>query len=515
MEKVTELSGYRQGIIHLAWLRDDQTRFLLFGMVQLLPAEFPDARGCLPKCLRAKPRSRKYLHYRRFAGSAAAALDWYRSAVSGDPVTLPHDGYRTPGDGARLESGPFLQEPPWTHLVTSKDLSFAPDWMNCSRTHFLIRKDPVPPFVSEIVQVNENRAMLKEWLNFDIVDAYRDYQGSICLVAPNPVYRSIERSHLEQPRTRSAETVAYKVVARQGQHSSGLSMEIVNERPRGRMSSVFHTFADEAIAVLEFSAEVYKEGRAVTHSQHGLLEWHEPLPLIRSIRTRMGLIQGRKRVRVPAGGRGRPAYEYDVEQTSNEETLVSGGRSNDVISRLLEGDNRRSRRKAAKVYDQMWFYRSHHDATQYVRRVIGGARATVLIVDPYFSGRDLLAFGHAVQRRDVPLRILTSIRAFDEMANGGSCASESLLVEMLNTMFKDRLVSPEVRVLTGSPAVHDRFLVVDADVWFSGNSLNTIGERAGMLVRVPDPEPVIERLEAFWRAARALTQGSEIVQSDP
>ena len=37
-----DLSGYRQGVIHLAWFRDDRARFLLFGMVQLLPTEFPD-----------------------------------------------------------------------------------------------------------------------------------------------------------------------------------------------------------------------------------------------------------------------------------------------------------------------------------------------------------------------------------------------------------------------------------------------------------------------------------------
>ena len=510
-----DLNGYRQGVIHLAWFRDDRTRFLLFGMVQLLPNEFPDATGCLPMSFRTEPQSRKYLHYRRFVGSAAGAVDWYQKAASGNPVTLPCDpSHRTPGDGAMLESGEFLQEPPWPHLVTSKDLSFAPDWMAGSRTHFLIRKDPIPPSVSDTIQVDENRSVLKEWLSFDVVDAYRDYQGSICLLAPNPVFRTIERSHLERPHPHSAETVAYKIVTRQGQRPNGLTIEVVNERPRGRMSSVFHMYHDEAIAVLDFPAEVYREGRAISHHQHGLLDWHEPFPLVRSIRMKMELIQSRRRVTVPGRGRRLPAYEYEVDQIGNEKTLTSIGGSSDVVSRLVDGDTRRSRREAGKTYDQMWFYRSHHDATQYVRKIIGSAEANVLIVDPYFAGRELLAFGYAIRQRDVPLRILTSTGAVDELSNGSTYTSGSLLSEILNTMFKDSSVSPEIRVLTDPAAIHDRFLAVDGNVWLSGNSLNTIGERAGMIIRLPDPAPVVERLEAFWRAARPLPQRSVVDQND-
>ena len=64
-----------------------------------------------------------------------------------------------------------------------------------------------------------------EWLNFDLVDAYPEYQGAICLIAPNPLFRSIERTHVEQATGEYAETVAYKLVARQGQRLNGLRLE--------------------------------------------------------------------------------------------------------------------------------------------------------------------------------------------------------------------------------------------------------------------------------------------------
>ena len=66
---------------------------------------------------------------------------------------------------------------------------------------------------------------------------------------------------------------------------------------------------------------------------------------------------------------------------------------------------------------------------------------------------------------------------------------------------------PKICVLSGkSSPVHDRFLVIDGEVWLSGNSLSTLGQRAGMIVRLPDPDPVIKRLEAFWLDARVLSE---------
>jgi hypothetical protein len=175
------------------------------------------------------------------------------------------------------------------------------------------------------------------------------------------------------------------------------------------------------------------------------------------------------------------------------------------MSRIAEAESRRYRRQSAKDQDQEWFYRTPREAIQYVRYRIGNARDTVLIVDPYFAGRELFSFGHAIRRSDVHLRILSSTAAFQESNCGAVIAeSGSQLQQILDTTFSDYSVKPEIRILGDSPAVHDRFLVVDGNVWFSGNSLSAIGERAGMIVRLPDPEPVIMRLEAFWSQARTL-----------
>ena len=494
-----DLTGYRQAIIHLSWFRDDKVRHLLFGMVELRPSEFPDAVGCRPKSFRVGNKDRRYLYYRRFVLPVAEAINWYQCEDGGNLILPCDPEHTTRGDGAKLEGGPFVQEPPWPHFATSNELAFAPDWMHDSRTHFLFPKNVLSEEISEIIRIRENRAKLEEWLNFDIVEAYSDYQGAICLVAPNPLFRSIEKSHFDQARAGAAETVAYKFVARQGKRLNGLCLEVVNECLRGRMKLI-HEFDNDAIVVLDFPAKVYKEGRSITHPKYGLLYWHEPFPVLRTIHLTMALHR-RQTVPVPADGHGRPEYEYEVDEFEDERKIIVGNalEDADIVSRLTEAANQRSRRQVAKDYDQQWFYNAPSEAAEYVRQKIGSAHDTVLIVDPYFAGRELLAFGHAVSRPNIDLRILTST-LFTAPCSGPQ------LLDTLDRTFKSYPTKPEVRILTGKPPpVHDRFLVVDGTVWFSGNSLSTIGERAGMIVRLPDPEPVIVRLEAFWGNAPSLS----------
>ena len=189
-----ELNGYGQAVIHLAWIRDDEALYLLFGMVELRPTELPTASGCPLKSFRSGNKDRKYIYYQRFAASVADATEWYQRAI-GDHLALPADSNQSPfDDQANLQGGPFVQEPPWPEVITSNDLCFAPDWMHGSRAHFLFPRNVLSPNAEQIINADKVKKKLLEWLNFDIVDTYPEYRGTITLVAPNPVFRSIERS---------------------------------------------------------------------------------------------------------------------------------------------------------------------------------------------------------------------------------------------------------------------------------------------------------------------------------
>ena len=506
-DKALQMKGYGQAVIHLAWYRNNEIRHLIFGMVELRPTELPHASSCILKSARIGNKGQEYLHYRRFSVTVDAAISWYEVALAGN-TALPKDpNHPMQGDGAKLQVAEFVQEPPWPQFVTSNDLVFAPDWMQGSRAHFLFPRKTVPAEVVRSIERQKLRSKLEEWLNFDIVSMYPEYQGALSLVASNPVFREIKKSHVEPPNQGFAESIAYKIVARSGQSLDGLRLEVINERPRGRMKPFVAKFGTEAIAVFNSKTEIDKEGRSITHPEHGLLSWSEPVPLLRTIHVNMAVTSRRKAVHVPSRDRRRLEEIYEVDEVDESGSFVTGDdpKTKSVASRLIEADAARSRRQAAALYDQKWFYDAPAEARHYVRQRIGNARSDVLIVDPYFAGRELLSFGHAIRRPDVQLRILTSALVLDK--NGKrvpNVVSGSQLLAELNETFKDYSIKPEIRVLTGTPDIHDRFLVVDGNAWLTGNSLNTIGERAGMIVRIADPTPIIARLDPFWSAAPTL-----------
>jgi hypothetical protein len=73
----------------------------------------------------------------------------------------------------------------------------------------------------------------------------------------------------------------------------------------------------------------------------------------------------------------------------------------------------------------------------------------------------------------------------------------------LEDLNKYQQLASEVRVISAS-SLHDRFLVVDDDVWFVGNSLNSLGEKASMIIRLPNPNEVIGRLHELSSKASTL-----------
>jgi len=284
-------ADYGQAVVHLAWLRDDKVRHLLFGMVELRPLEFPATDSSPEQCRRAASKGRLYLYYRRFAMPVEEALAWYEAAIEGN-LALPAGDDDTPRSRRTIRGGPFFMSPAWPRLVVSNKLDFAPDWMQGSPAHFLFTKCGPSQSQHELLRKPENDAQLKQWLHFDLVDLYRDYLGAICLIAPNPLFRSIEKSHLDEPRNGSAETVAYKLIARANQSLNGIRLEVVNENMLGRLTPATMIFSDDTpIKVFEFAEELNREGRTVTHPCHGLLCWNEPVPLIRNIQFDLALAQ--------------------------------------------------------------------------------------------------------------------------------------------------------------------------------------------------------------------------------
>jgi hypothetical protein len=135
-----------------------------------------------------------------------------------------------------------------------------------------------------------------------------------------------------------------------------------------------------------------------------------------------------------------------------------------------------------------------------LRATIGGARQEVFVADCFFSGDELSGYLHFVRRLNVHLKVLTSREAFGNSQERPRALA--LIKQNLMTFLRRGFTNVDVRVMRnieGDPILHDRFLVVDGAVWFSGNSFNAIGQRESMIVKLPNPAPVIKRLNELFK----------------
>jgi hypothetical protein len=156
-------------------------------------------------------------------------------------------------------------------------------------------------------------------------------------------------------------------------------------------------------------------------------------------------------------------------------------------------------RASAKNLDQRWFADNAVGARGFVRTLIRQAREQVLIADPYFGGLEVQRFALATTIARVSVRMLTTREGF---SNG--ITPVALDNNLTRWQGEDPTVGKlEVRVLDRNE-LHDRFLRIDDRIYSLGNSLNSIGEKASLLIRVPDPTPVILELEKLWRDATPL-----------
>jgi hypothetical protein len=535
------LDPFPWAVIRLATHVRDATSAprLLFGSVSMLT----DNRPC-PQSGHGVERYRigrgkgGTVYFRRTVLAGTAAVDWYRSASPTGlvtPIPSDWDEYDGAHDGIPLAPTALTDDPEWPGLglPVGSDLMQRPGGPG----------DPAPFLGSAAAAARIHRrfgdnagfemvtadaeavAFLRRRLHVDLAD-YTEYLGSLVLVVPDPVLRGVHHYFVSGADS-GFERLVYRLLPRAGQSLEGLSLTILEQR--ANLLSRFETVAvpEDGLVVSSRQLPVQSSGYVVTHPIHGVLAYQPPLPFLRAVSIAMGRIGRRVRIEVPeTDAAGAPVASYDVAELEGERPITVGSATPvSGLARVIEAEERRERRALARRYDQIWFDSGmRSSAIDFVRSRVGQARFEVMVADPYFGGAQVLQFLHAVHRIDVRFTILTSRLAFESEEASGRIAPEEetevparstvrrnneqrrlgAFAAAIGTFARRGITDAEALVLTGKvPPLHDRFLVVDERVWFLGNSLNALGERASMILQPPDPEPVIQRLQALRR--RALT----------
>ena len=473
---------YRHALIHLAWYREDRQRTLLFGMVELFPAEMPapDSSEEMGQPLRAIGRQH-WVYIRRFAMPVSDALNWYEECRKGR--------VRIPGEEEKeLVVNAFGQEPPWPHLLTTQKLPFHA-WGSV-RAHHLVQAAPPPaaklPMTTEIAA-----KWLAERLYFDMIK-FGEWLGSVSLVAPNPVLRAI---HHTLAVDEQGEASDIHLITRSGFRVNGLVVHL-GEHRHGGIAGFRTINVEQPYLRIRHVGRTEDVSLAVVCQRRGVLEWQDPTGFLRTLAFSMSVNEGVQTVKVPDSP-GRTGEEYRRHlHVRTSDTLfgeVAGERS---IAAVLRGAAlARESANEAQRRGQKLFYDDPDGARDFIRGIIGRAQVKVWIVDPYFATKELFAFALATSFANVEVRIITSAEYLKKRDNVDKTreAGEVLFSQMKALKDHGRF---EIFVMPGARSpIHDRFLVIDETVWHSGNSLHSIGERASLLIKLPAPVPIIALIE--------------------
>jgi hypothetical protein len=525
------IERYEWAVIRLATVQKrGQAGHLLFATVTLLSPDRPPPSKMTGVDSRALGKSGETVFFRRTVLTAQAAVEWYRSLEVGaakTPAPSRPGDVEQRNDGIDITVSALIDDPGWPHLglPMGEGLIAQP----IGRSHPAPFMGNVPARVHRrfgndegfdtLLNDDQALAFVARRLHIDL-GQYPEYLGSVALVIPDPIIEQIDNFMIPASDERG-ERIFYRFVPRPGQTLDGLQITTFDEQ--AHLLTNFETFDIPADGILDVSKGscLGTYGYVVTHPELGALVHSPPTGFLRQIGLNINAVGGRGiKVSVPTGDSPTSErIEYLAASSSQLSTNSMVGEESSTPNanvRVTVAASQRDKLAKAKQYGQQWFANdSREEAMRFIQGEIRKARSRVMIADPYLAGLQLGQFLYAVDGESVKVILLTSSLAFK--SKGGKPLfwdKIKILVKQifhpkqlkrskvdefkthLEQLAKHVKVTADTRVLPPS-ILHDRFLVIDDTVWFLGNSLNALGDKASVIVKLPHADEVIKKLESM------------------
>lgn len=529
------VNDFQWAVIRLATIqkkREEPGR-LLFATVTLLSPDRPPPVKMDGVEHHSLGKSGATVFFRRTILKAQDAVDWYRSLGEGDsktPTPYRPEDINPDLDGVlSIIVSDLVDDPIWPNLGLPVGESLL--------TQSSARSNPAP-FIGSISSrvhrrfgnaegfealLANNMALtfIAQRLHINLRD-YPEYLGSLALVVPDPIIKKID-NFLVPASDGRGEQIFYRFIARPGKTLDGLKITMFDQQ--AYLLTGFRTtdIPNDGILQIEKNICLGDYGYIVTHPIHGILDYHPPAGFLRAMNLNISMINKVRKVIVPMGESLKsPQTEYSAHRSENFRTSVIGDEPAIPNANVRVGVAARQREKATNAarYDQHWFGDGkREEAMAFVRTRVSRARNLILVADPYFGVLQIPQYLLAITSDIVKVKILTSRLAFEGGYTPEDCqegeaspTTTTPLAEKLNRFSaeiervkKEGNADVEVMVLPGkSPVLHDRFLVVDDNVWFLGSSLNNLGERASMIIKLPNPDEVLRELEKMLKQANTF-----------
>ena len=497
------LQDYACAVITLLWCFHEGKRKLIFSSIELFPNECVefyeiDEQSVQVKIGKTKPYPRMF--YRRVKLPAKNALELYKECIKGSFEMIWETDKDKDENPKRVICSSMRQVPKWPVFTLSRNIKtelcpfLSESWGMC-RVHHLMSEEP-DSFVVQLVAHEKSLAWMKDRLLWDIHE-FPELIGSVHLILPNPVYRYIEEKLIPNEDGKP-EQVRINFTLRKAQTTAGLKLITAERQPFGVMNiKEYPVNSPEMKILLAGKAEEF--ATAVFCERRGLLEYTNFGNFVRAICINMGIIHAIREVNLPDSDES-----YQVPLIEDETININDKVTDNIIDLgqklTLRAWKKEQEQLAEKLNQHLFLNDMQKKATEFIAGIIQSARQRVIIVDPYFATMELYKYIFRIASRQVEIEIITSTEILKEKNDFDKAdkylKKGQILWQEIKKHEESISKSPiSVYVMTGTPLIHDRFLVADDQVWFSGNSLNHIGERASMIIKLANPDEVLELID--------------------
>lgn len=465
----------------------------------------------------------------RIVMTAEEAIRWYRTASDELGTPIPFRDVRENSDGVPLSAGKLSDFPTWPVLgvpLESNDIMFKSErpsipFRNLGIIRYSRRISDSQEWPSFLDQYGQSKhcqeafKFLEHHMHVDFRE-YPEYLGGMTLAVPDCDVHSVQQ--FIDPKEDGSESLYFHVKPHPGRKLQGLRL-ISMEEQEGMLTS-FDTaqVPEDGLVVIERPSPIHGSSLILTHTERGVLLQTPMRKFFRQMNTRIEVVEQRIKVSVPETDKKKSAlneYVTDKKTLVSSQTLGKAPNTTNAFQRLLDAKNERLLNYNAKVYEQTWFsVDQRKDALEHIRKKFKHAHSSIFIADPYFSANQIPQYLFAIERDEIKIQILTSSSAFKQIheATTGTEIDSEATQDTHQTLQKNLAIfrerhknNIEIRVAnTENSLFHDRFIAIDGRVWMIGSSLNSIGIRPTLTMRVPHGEKILDHLLNLYNNALPL-----------
>lgn len=501
---------YRAVVLRLTYAQlQDKTFALVFGLAEFIPIECPPQEAwptdpANPK-LGVFKNGQRRVYYRRFVLTVEEFLSWWEQAGRNN-LFIPQAPKRIPLATDKLQHEPddlswnLSSQWPYfanTHNALSEVLQYRTRYWATTKPTNLIAE------LKTLLEVESVQSGLRALMGDRFGDIQPPWLGSLHVMAPNPIYRSLKTTLQEHD---SDEFIRVQVMPRDGSDISTLKLLVNEVRPTG-FGSVHLGKIEHLDFLLKRPGGVEQIAVTVLCEKRGSLEAHSPMNFAKRINLQIGHVHKELHIQtsIDKSGENAPFVQRLVEYT---DTQVGGGPSDThtLLACLHASRRTREKKNLGNQIRQTLFYEQHAEAIKFLGERIKRAQISVRLLDPYLSAEDFLRFATFAESQNIKYEAVTAghfLAKVDKEQKEKGLSPERWLSHLLQSQIQknygQHFTHPiQISVLTGNPSpIHDRFLIVDECVWHLGSSFNSIGKSASMVCKVADSDLALVRLNAI------------------